>query len=409
MLLEGDGLKLAQASGAEGAARNFQALRVLSEVATGLAGEADIEALLKRFLGTMIRLVGASAGAVRVLTSDGMHLRLVGATGLPEDVVEHEKLVSLECSLCGSAVMHDRVHHMVPVRSCAEHTGLAFFQRDCHAMVVVPLMFRGRVHGTYNLYFSELREVPEEVSVVFRSIGEHLGAALENARLTRENLRITLMNERQMMANEVHDSLAQTLAYMKMRLALMQDALRAKEPERALKFAADAKGALDAAYAGLRELLSQFRNRMDPLGLLHALDALARDFLDRTGIELDYDNRVSDLNLSVEDEAQVFHIVQEALANVVRHAGATRARLTVDLRAGHYEVTVEDNGKGFFALGNPLGSFDEHPGLRQHLGISIMRERAERIGGRIELANLRKGGARTRLTVPVPQIGAKAR
>ncbi|GAB4174988.1 MAG: hypothetical protein OHK0026_04470 [Rhodocyclaceae bacterium] len=406
MLVRDDALEAGGRGEPQVGGRNLQALRVLSEVATGLASDSDIEGLLKRFLGTMIRLAGATAGAVRVLTSDGMHLRLVGAMGLPEDVVEHEKLVSLECSLCGSAVMHDRIHHLVPVRSCAEHTGLAFFQRDCHAMVVVPLMFRGRVHGTYNLYFGEMREVPEEVSLVFRSISEHLGAALENARLTRENLRITLMNERQMMANEVHDSLAQTLAYMKMRLALMQDALRANDGARALKFAEDTKAALDGAYAGLRELLSQFRNRMDPLGLLHALESLAKDFLDRTGIELDYENRTSDLNLNVEQEAQVFHIVQEALANVVRHAGATRAQLTVDVRDGHYEITVEDNGKGFFAISNPLGSFDEHPGLRQHLGISIMRERAQRIGGRIELANLRQGGARMRLTVPVPSLGA---
>lgn len=407
MRVDADVLQVGGAASPENSGQRLQALRVLSEVATSLAADSDIEALLRRFLGTMIRLAGAAAGAVRILTSDGMHLRLVGAMGLPADVVEHEQMVSLECSLCGSAVMHDRVHHLVPVRSCAEHTGLSFFRHECQAMVVVPLMFRGKVHGTYNLYFTQSREVPEEVSLVFRSISEHLGAALENARLTRENLRITLMNERQMMANEVHDSLAQTLAYMKMRLALMQDALREDDTRRALKFAADAKDALDTAYAGLRELLSQFRNRMDPLGLLHALESLARDFFDRTGIQLEYDNRVADLNLSVEDEAQVFHIVQEALANVVRHAGATTARLTVAVRDGNYEFTVEDDGKGFFALGNPLGSFDEHPGLRQHLGINIMRERAQRINGRIELANLRAGGARMRLIVPVPEVAVK--
>jgi two-component system nitrate/nitrite sensor histidine kinase NarX len=247
------------------------------------------------------------------------------------------------------------------------------------------------------------------VSLAFRSISEHLGAALENARLTRENLRITLMNERQMMANEVHDSLAQTLAYMKMRLAMMQEALDGADTGRAQKFAGDMKQALDAAYTGLRALLAQFRNRMDPLGLLHALQTLARDFYDRTGIDLEYENRLVDLNLGVEEEAQVFHIIQEALANVVRHSGATKACLTVDQRGDNYEFSVEDNGKGFFAIGNPLGSFDEHPGLRQHLGVNIMRERAQRVNGRIELANLKRGGARMRLVVPVPVPDGAAR
>ncbi len=93
-----------------------------------------------------------------------------------------------------------------------------------------------------------VQDVPEEVALLFRSIGEHLGMALENARLKRENLRIALMNERQMMATEVHDSLAQTLAYMKMRMALLQDALTDGEDERAGKYALDVEQALDDAY-----------------------------------------------------------------------------------------------------------------------------------------------------------------
>lgn len=382
----------------------LQALRVLSEVTTSLTGDSDVEALLKRFLGTLIRLAGATAGAVRVITPDGEHFRLVGAVGLPPETVREETLMNVSCGMCGKAVRDDHVYRAIDVAHCARETGLRFFGETCQAMVVVPLQYRGKVLGVYNLYLQERREVPEEVVLLFRSISEHLAMAMENARLTRENLRITLMNERQMMANEVHDSLAQTLAYMKMRLKLMHDALAEENNRQARKYADDMKQALDAAYAGLRELLSQFRNRMDPLGLLHALDTVTRDFYDRTGIELEYANEVIDFNLSPEQEAQVFHIVQEALANIVRHSGASRAKLTVSARGGDYEIAVEDNGKGFFAISNPLGSFDEHPGLRQHLGINIMRERAQSIDGRIELANLKRGGARMRLVFPAPKV-----
>ena len=384
----------------------LQALHVLSEVTASLAGDSDVEELLRRFLSTMIRLAGAHAGAVRVLTSDGAHLRMIGSLGLPPEVVARERLMPLDCGNCGIAVSENRPYFSIDMDACSQHTGLPFFERECQALVVVPLVYRGKMLGAYNLFLAQAFELPEEVVVLFRSIGEHLGMALENARLTRENMRITLMNERQMMANEVHDSLAQTLAYMKMRVALLQDALGAADVEGAGKYAGDVGQALDDAYTGLRQLLSQFRSRMDPLGLLHALAELAAQFPERTGIALEYVSGISDLQLTVDQEVQVFYIVQEALANVARHSGASQARLTLEQTARQYQVTVDDNGKGgegFFVVANPLGSFAEHPRLRNHFGLAIMRERAQRLGGRIDVANLPEGGLRLRLTFPVPE------
>jgi len=391
-----------------GGGYKLQALHILSEVTASLAGDSDIEALLGRFLSTMIRLAGAQGGAVRLLTSDGAHLRLVGSLGLPADFAAREHLMPLDCGACGQAMRENRTSFSIDMHDCAKITGLPFFDSKCQAMVVVPLRYRGKLLGAYNLFLSERFELPEEVALLFRSIGEHLGMALENVRLTRENLRITLMNERQMMANEVHDSLAQSLAYMKMRMALLQDALADGQPERADKYAGDVSQALDDAYTGLRQLITQYRNRMDPLGLLHALAEMSSAFQERTGIALDYDNRIMDLNLSVDQEAQVFYIIQEALANVVRHSGASRAGLLLEQIADHYQVTVEDNGKGgqgFFVVANPIGSFDEHPRLRDHFGLAIMRERAQRLGGRIDVANLPAGGVRMRLSFPAPAIG----
>ncbi len=382
------------------------ALDIFSAVSASLADEDDVEELLGRFLGTMLRLTKASAGAVRVVTSDGKHLRLVAARGLPHEVVERERLVPIDCGQCGSAIADNHSRYEIDLHACALRTQHPYFDRDCQAMVVVPLQHGGQLQGTYNLFLPERFELPEEVALLFRSISEHLGMALENARLKRENLRITLMNERQMMAAEVHDSLAQTLAYMKMRMALLQDALREQQCEDDQgvgKYASDVGQALDEAYSQLRALLSQFRNRMDPMGLQPALTRLASDFQDRTGIALEYRNRVSDLRLSVDQEAQVFFIVQEALANVGRHSGATQARLTLEGAGDHYVITVDDNGQGgqgFFAIANRTGGFEEHPHLRDHFGLSIMRERARLIGGRVEVANLPAGGFRVRLTFP---------
>ncbi|MFA7268380.1 MAG: ATP-binding protein [Sterolibacterium sp.] len=383
-------------------AEKLRALSILSEVTASLADEDDVEELLGRFLGTMIRLAEASAGAVRVLTSDGLHMRLVGSLGLPPDLVERERVVPVDCGYCGSAVLENHSRYEIDLHPCALRTGHDYFDNGCQAMLIVPLQHGGKLLGTFSLFLPKRFELPEDVALLFRSIAEHLGMALENARLKRENLRITLMGERQMMAAEVHDSLAQTCAYMKMRMSLLQEALCDQDTELASKYAGDVGQALDEAYLNLRELLSHFRSGMDPLGLLHALDRVAATFQERTGIGLEYLNRITDLRLSVDQEAQVFYILQEALANVVRHAGASRARLILEGVGDHYVATVEDNGKGrrdLFAHTHPGGRIEEP--AHQHFGLTIMRERAQKIGGQIDIATLPEGGTRVRLTFPV--------
>jgi two-component system nitrate/nitrite sensor histidine kinase NarX len=386
-------------AGPEAGSERLKALQVLAEATSTLPGEAGIEEWLGRFLATMVRLAGAAAGAVRAVTGDGRHLRLVASVGLPPEVVAREKLMPVDCGACGVAVRDGAVQQQVAGTPCAGVTSLAWFGGFA-SMVVVPLAHQGKVHGAYNLFLREGRALPEELALLYRSIGEHIGMALENARLARQTLRMTVMNERQMMANEVHDSLAQTLAYMKMRIALLVEAQRAGAGGRALKYATDLQEALGEAYADLRELLAQFRSRMDPLGLAHALEGIAAGFADRTGVALTLENRLAELNLSVEEEANAFHILQEALANVARHSGAKRARVTLEQRGPDYEFTVEDDGTGFFTLGGTRPGSDDQPGPRHHLGVSIMQERAHRLAGRIEIANLPRGGARLRLVFP---------
>ena len=393
MLQQADGESRKEQGGME--ANKMQALRVLSEVTATLASEYDLEALFNRFLEMMVRLSGASAGVVRVMTSDGQHLRLAASLGLPPELVEKERLVDINCGICGAALRNDEISQTRDLKPCLERTRQPYFG-ECSSMVVVPLEHNGRLLGAYNLYMTEERPIPEEVSLLFRTISEQLAMAVENTRLMRENLRMTLMSERQMMANEVHDSLAQTMAYMKMRIELLREALLQYESGKALKYSGDIQQALDEAYASLRELLTQFRNRMDPLGLEHALKELASGYFDRTGIRLEFENRIPDLDLTVDQEVQVFHILQEALSNVARHSGAKQATLTLDADDGQYAFTVEDDGRGVFVMG-------AQPDLRHHFGISIMSERAQRLHGNIEIANRPQGGARLRLLVPIRQ------
>jgi two-component system nitrate/nitrite sensor histidine kinase NarX len=219
-------------------------------------------------------------------------------------------------------------------------------------------------------------------------------ASPEHAPRVQEVLRKALASERQMMANEVHDSLAQGLTYMRMRMSLLRDAIRDGDEARALKYWSDVDGSLTDAHRRLRELITYFRSRMDPEGLLHALQEMAETFHDRTGIALEFANRVPELDLPVGREVQVFHIVQEALANVCKHANAKYARLTLERRGNGYEIAVDDDGVGMTA---DSGGDRAETG---HYGIAIMRERASRLGGELTLERAAGGGTRVRLYFP---------
>ena len=138
---------------------------------------------------------------------------------------------------------------------------------------------------------------------------------------------------------------------------------------------------------------------MDPQGLLHALRGIAAGFLDRTGIALKFDSHATDLRLSVEQEVQVFLIVQEALANIAKHSLARQARLAIAQTPQQIEIVIEDDGSGMAAMA--LVSHQSASGSQSHFGTEIMQERAQRLGGSIQLSEREGGGTRVRLTLPV--------
>lgn len=369
------------------------ALHALSEITASLSSDNNLEELLERFLSTMIRLSGADAGAVRIITSDGKHLRLVGSIGLPQDVVDKEEYVPLECGICGHAAREHSIQSDNHPSLCREVTALNYFGDGCKNVIAVPLRHKGKVMGVYNLFMSSDSPIPEDLSLLFFSISEHLGIALENARLTRENMRISLTNERQMLANEIHDSLAQTIAYMKMRVALLREALIASDETMSNKYLNDVDEAVESAYSGLRDLLGQFRYRMDPRGLVPALEDVMLKYCDKSMMNIDFVNFTQDLNLTPNQEVQVFHIVQEALINICKHARAQRVKLTMEIKDGQYLITVEDDGVGLKSINN------QQNGL--HFGLNIMRERAQRLGGDITIESQIGEGTRLQLKFPL--------
>jgi two-component system nitrate/nitrite sensor histidine kinase NarX len=169
--------------------------------------------------------------------------------------------------------------------------------------------------------------------------------------------------------------------------------LQHDEP-RALRYHADLRRAVTDAHASLREILTHYRTRMDPKGLLHALQTLQAGHRERTGIELVLDLRATGLKLSVEQELQVFHVVQEALANVAKHSHARRAWVRIEAGEQRLEIVIEDDGEGLHADAAP-------PPGAAHFGLEIMQERARRLGGTLSVEPRDEGGTRVRLRLPV--------
>ena len=371
------------------------------EITAGLADGGDLEALLARFLAPVVRLAGAQAGAVRALSEDGEQMRLVGSIGLPPGVMLAERSVGRQCGVCGQAVAHGAPVWAGDITPCVRRSHGEFFGHQCKRVLAVPLRHREQVLGVYNLFFDDETQPGPDITAVLRSVGELLGLALHNARLEREHLRAAVLHERQTLANEVHDAVAQTLAYMKMRLPLLHDAMLAHDDERALRYHADLRLAVSQAHTSLRELMTHFRTRFDPKGLLHALQAVQAGYAGRTGIHLMLDNRAAELRLSVEQEVQVFHIVQEALANAAKHSHARQARVLIEQGARQLSVVIEDDGTGLpatTAAGEP------------HFGLQIMQERALKLGAALTIQPRPGGGTRVQLCIPTAgaPMGASA-
>jgi two-component system nitrate/nitrite sensor histidine kinase NarX len=348
----------------------------------------ELRILLDGFLETVIKSFGADAGAIRLLSPSGNELHMVGSVGLPPEVIERESHVNPDCGVCGKAAHVDGVH-AEETAVCAQRSHLKFFDEDCMQVVAVPLVYRGNPIGIFNLFFDDKQEIAGDFTRILNSFAEMIGASLENARQSSENRRMNLMAERQAIANEIHDSLAQTLVYSRMRMSVLQEALRKHDELLAHKCLRDVNEALDSGQKSVRELITHFRCKMDPLGLQHALQILVNEFGERTGIALEYSNRVSDPGLPLEHELQVYNIVREVLANIAAHSGATEARLLVSRKDGRYIVTVEDNGTGMSSVAEPEG----------HYGLTIMRERAQRIGAEITVESAEGSGTRVRLSL----------
>ncbi len=375
-------------------ARKTQSLDILYEVATSLSQPGTLEQLLDGFLEAFVELVDARAASVRLATQDGQ-TRLVASRGLVAEVAERDRLMRADRCPCGLAATEGGLRIQRGTAACAALIGRPMLERDCTEFVAVPVQYQDRILGVYNLLLDRpLAAMGEDMPDLLISVGRHLGLAIEKARLESEARRLAIMEERNIIGNELHDSLAQSLIGMRLQLKLLGESLERKDIGGAQYEASRLHRAMAQAHADVRELLTNYRLKIDDAGLVQTIANLVERFGSETGIAVFFQNDCSAFALTPAQEIQVFYIVQEALTNIRKHSGARTARIMLNNEDDLYTVLIEDDGLGMDE------DAEDPPGA--HAGLAIMRERTERLHGQIVIESEPGEGTRIVLMFTAP-------
>ena len=367
-------------------------LGMLYEVAALLNRPGTLEDLCRDFLRKLVKTLGADGGAVRLIEEKTGEIHLYLQENLSPGFARDEACLPMGECLCGEAAMQ-RIS-VVKLFSRNESPGK---DRRCHregyaAVSVFSIQFKNQVLGVFNLFFCEAREFDESERLMLEALGRNLGVAIENQRLVAREKEMAVSEERNLLAQELHDSIAQSLAFLNLQAQMLDGALRRNDLPAASAGLGQMREGIQESYDDVRELLVHFRTQFGQSDVETAVRRLLDRFGSDTGIETAFRQAGTGVALSPEIQIQALHIVQECLSNARKHSGAKKVAVELD-RGPVYVFRVLDDGCGFEATEEKQG----------HVGLAIMRERAQRIGGRVAVESQPGAGTRITLTVPMMQ------
>jgi len=369
-----------------------QAFRALSDVVLAMAGEREVEPVLQRVVHAARELAHARFAALGVPDGEGAFARFI-TSGMSDELIAAMGPLPRTHGMLGAMLLESRPHRTPDIRTDPRFRGWwPAAHPQMRSFLGVPIVARGRVIGA--LYLTD-REGAEEFSAederVISLLAAHAGLAIENARLHERSRELSIVEERNRLARELHDSVTQRLfgvvlaAESAATLLERSPAAAADEIARVRELA---RGAMDELRAVVFELRPA---SLEAEGLAAALrkhvDVLRR--VSRSRIEL----RVGDPpRLGAEDSGQVFRIAQEALQNALRHAGAEHIEVRLEDGRGRLRLSVADDGRGFDAAARAVRG--------RRLGLTSMEERAAELGGRLAISSRPGSGTRVELEVP---------
>jgi two-component system nitrate/nitrite sensor histidine kinase NarX len=316
---------------------------------------------------------------------------------LPQELVDEEQCVPTGDCFCGQP-QAQAVTRVIPIQ--VEGTNgkqglLGHCQRAGYETVVsVPVRLHERMVGELNLFYRSATTLPDEDRTLLETLASHLAGAIEGLRAGALERETAVAEERGLLARELHDSIAQSLAFLKIQVGLLRSALKRQDALQIERTLAELDAGVHESLSDVRELLVHFRTRTNAEDITPALQTTLQKFEHQTGLPTHLSVEGHGMPLDADVQVQVLHVVQEALSNVRKHAQARAVWVEVQ-QAPQWRVEVRDDGIGFS---------DERAAPDQtHVGLRIMRERAERIGATVEVSSVPGSGTSVVLSLPERQ------
>jgi len=360
-------------------------LALLYESSAFLQRPQPLEALCGGFMERIVAYFDADGSTVRVLDTERSNLHMVVHHGLSEELVASEHCLKVGDCLCGTAVEQKvaKVHDMRRIDKAHE---LRCHREGFATVSVFPIHAHEQQLGFFNLHFRHARAFSARELGLLETLGQLLGVALENLRLAAREREMAISEERNLVAQGLHDSIAQSLNFLNLQVQMLDDSVKKARYGEVEAIVPALQAGIKESYDDVRELLLNFRSRLMEDDLIGSLRAALEKFRRQTGIAADLLADVDGAPFPREQQLQLLFIVQEALSNIRKHAQASHVevRLADDQ---DFTLTVSDNGVGFDAA-SVLERSD------RHVGIHIMRERAQRIAATFEV-HAQPGGGTT--------------
>lgn len=291
----------------------------------------------------------------------------------------------------------ERLRPAVPARAGNTGPVLRVLRPDGSDTRLRQLALRDADHhyGVLRVLLEEHHELEEWQEMLLNAVAKHIGIALGISFQSERDRLVALQEERSTIARELHDSLAQSLSYMKIQASLLQPMLDSPENSaKARVVLGDLREGINLAYRQLRELLSTFRLRMEG-DFLDLLNATVGEYSARSGVPITLETQLHGCHLTPNQEIHALHVIREALSNMTRHARAANASVLIEYREdGEVIAVIDDDGIGLLSAGAaPAG----------HHGTAIMKERALSLRGSVQIDPRPGGGTRVTLRFPATQ------
>ncbi len=368
-------------------------LSTLYEIAAALNSSATTEVLCENVLDRTLALIGAKGGVIRLTTPKGEQLQIIAAKGVSRAFLADEAYLVKGACVCGQMAS----------LGCSVNTDLtspgkpllltACNREGFNSLTTIPIRSNQKTLGMMNLFFESVQILPATEVRLLESIGLQLGIAIENQNLVAREREMAVSEERNLLAQELHDSIAQSLAFLNIQVQMLQDDLSKEKVSEAMGVLEQIREGVQESYDDVRELLVHFRTRFEQANIEDAIINALERFEAQSTIKASFKHQGPDQDIPPEHIMQVLHILQESLSNIRKHSRASGVEVKLTL-AEQNVLTVKDNGRGF----DP--SIDAGD---SHIGIRIMRERAHRFGGQLQIHSSPGQGAEISLIwTPTP-------